>query len=645
MMYKRHCIGVQDKGVLLTPDELKEHINPFEDNYESLYLYNEEQKKSFDVTKSVAGMEEVITDKILFDFDRDGDFEQAVSDACILVGRLIDNGIPSDAIGSYFSGNKGIHIQINTNDLLTVQQFKDITFGLAGDLPTFDRVVNNPNRIIRMENTKHKKSGLYKVRLHLDELQHRSTQEIKSLALKPREGILPPNKVTLPESVFKLRPTEKKPELKVVNNDVIEIDFQHKVKGWSNCKWALLDGYGIKEHNRHHQLLAVVATAKALNELEGNAYYKAKHAMKRGVERYGGSECSKEDLEAIVKSVYSVGWKGGTFSCKDGKSPWLTEICNSLGRHRCQAIDSPVVTTNEVFGLFNDYAENFEKNVLQTGIGVLDEKCKFMVGTSNGILAPPGVGKSTMSFAMLNHNSNLGNHSIFFSYDMFHSMVFLRLVQRHTGLKQEEIFDIFKHDKKKSYEIKALLDQEYKNVHFCFKSGQTADEIYETILDTEQKVGDKVKLVMVDYNELIISPNISDPTQASAQTAQRLRQIANDTATSVVTLLQPAKIFSNPAEEITTYQGAKGSGAISQSMSLIISLSRPGFSPRHPEDDRFFTVNALKNRQGPLFTVDLGWNGLAGQIYELSDEQHQELSELRERRKNEKAAEKKDDWS
>jgi hypothetical protein len=638
-MYKRHCIGVQDKGNLVKAEEVKNYINPFDDNYESLYLYNEEQKKLFDTSKSVSGIEDVIADNILFDFDKDGDLEQAISDACVLVGRLMDSGVSENAIGAYFSGNKGVHVQVKTNDLLSVQQFKDITYGLAGDLPTFDRVVNNPSRIIRIENTKHKKSGLYKVRLDLSELQHLDSNAIKDLALKPRDGLPALTRVTLPESLYKLRQVEKKPELKVVSpdSDLTNLDFANKPKGWSNCKFALLDGYGIKEGDRHAKLLAIVATAKALNELEGNAYYKAKHAMKRGVERYGGNECSKDDLESIVKSVYSVSWKGGSYSCRDGKSPWLTEICNSLGRHKCQAIDSPIVTTNEVFGLFQNYAENFEKNVLQTGIATLDEKCKFMVGTSNGILAPPGVGKSTLSFGMINHNSNLGNHSIFFSYDMFHSMVFLRLVQRHFGLKQEEIFDIFKHDKKKSMEIKNKLDEEYKNVHFCFKSGQTADEIYETILETEQKIGDKVKLVMVDYNELVIS-NVSDPTQASAQTAQRLRQIANDTATSVITLLQPSKIFSNPADEISTYQGAKGSGAIAQSLSLMISLSRPGFSPRHPEMDKFFTVNALKNRQGPLFTVDLGWNGLSGQIRDLTEEENTELAALREQKALEKSS-------
>mgnify|MGYP003330418902 CR=1 FL=1 len=365
--------------------------------------------------------------------------------------------------------------------------------------------------------------------------------------------------------------------------------------------------------------------------------------MKRGVERYGGEECSKDDLEQIVKSVYSPTWQGGTYSCKDGKSPWLTQVCNSLGPHRCQALNVDIVSPSEVFGLFNDYALNFDKNIIKTGIGPLDDRCKFMVGTSNGILASPGVGKTSISLNILNNNSKEKNHSIFFSYDMFHSMVYLRLIQKHFRMSQDQIFNVFRNDKKKAEAIKQTIEEQYSHVHFCFKSGQTADEIYETILDTEQKIGNKVRLVMVDYNELIIS-NLSDSVQSSAQTAQRLRQIANDTATCAITLLQPSKVYSNPSDEITTYQGAKGSGAIAQSMSLMLSLSRPGFSPRTPEKDKFLTVNALKNRMGPLFTVDLGWDGATAAIRELTETEEYELAQLREQKKLE-SEEKSDGWN
>ncbi len=515
-------------------------------------------------------------------------------------------------------------------EYIDVQNFKRITYGLASDLETYDDSINNPSRLLRLVNTKHQTSGLYKVQLSADELISFDVEAIKHLALEKRV-LQTPKTVDIPDSFNTIQP---KPVEKVYSHSD-EIDFSAKMKGWSNCKWAMLNGYGIKGGERHNKLLSIIATCKALNVPAKKAYYMAKGAMEDGVELYGGEKCDKEDLWRDVESVYDPGWKGGTFSCKDNKSPWLTELCNSLGTHSCKGIDGNTISAGNVFDLFSNYAENYEANVLTTGIEPLDEQCRLMVGTSNGILAPPGVGKTSLVLGMLNYNSKQDIHSIFFSYDMFHSMVYIRMIQRHFGYSQDEIFHIYKHNKKKLGEINELLKEEYKNVHFCFKSGQTLDEQYETILETEQKCGHKIKMTALDYNELVTT-NVSDPTQASAQIAQRRRQIANDTETCGIDLLQPSKIFSNPADEIVTYQGAKGSGAIAQSLTLMLSLSRPGFSPRTPQNDKYLTINALKNRNGGLFTIDCGWSGISGQVRRLTMEEEMELSDLR----SAKAAEK-----
>jgi hypothetical protein len=536
----------------------------------------------------------------------------------------------------YFSGSKGFHVGFELDKPLSEQSFKNITYNLARDLPTYDDSINNPSRILRLVNTKHQGTGLFKIQIEPQIFTQVSVDEIRDKAKEKRLSWVY-KAVTLPEKLKKLDvlPTPDKVEIKATEKT--EIDFTNKMKGWSNCKWAILNGFQVKEGDRHNKLLTIIATCKALNVPKKKAYYMAKGAMEDGVELYGGEKCEKEDIWRDVESVYDPGWKGGTYSCRDGKSPWLTAICQSLGHNSCKGVEGNTVSAESVFESFSSYAENYEKNVLQTGIEPLDEKVKFMVGTSNGILAPPGVGKTSLVLSILNHNSKNDIHSIFFSYDMFHSMVYIRMIQRHFGYSQDEIFHIYKHNKKKLNEINEKLKEEYKNVHFCFKSGQTLDEMYETIVETEQKSGHKIKLTALDYNELVTT-NVSDPTQSSAMVAQRRRQIANDTETCGIDLLQPAKIFSNPADEIVTYQGAKGSGAIAQSLTLMLSLSRPGFSPRNPENDKYLTINALKNRNGGLFTIDLGWTGLSGQVRRLTMEEEMDLSALRTAKAMEKGS-------
>ena len=388
--------------------------------------------------------------------------------------------------------------------------------------------------------------------------------------------------------------------------------------------------------SRNHSLMVLASTCRANGFPKEIAYNIAKGAIRLQSQRYGSDPFSKEELwQQVIEHTYSPRWNGGQYTCKTDHA--LKKICESLGSNKCK-LESESATTapDEVFGMFKNYALNYDKNAILTGIKPLDEKMNFMVGTSSGILAAPGVGKSSLALSLLNYNSNKDINGLFFSYDMFHSMLYLRMIQKHFGLQQKEAFRIIREDEKLTAEIREVLKKEYKNVSFCFKNGQTPEDIDRTILETEDKTGKKVKLVVVDYNELVIGES-SDPTQNSAQVAQKLRQIANDRETCVVTLLQPSKVFSNPAEEITTHQGAKGSGAIAQSLTLMLSLSRPGFNPRCPEDDRFFTINAVKNRHGALFSIDLSWDGLRGALGELDYEEQAALNTLRDKKKEEKA--------
>jgi hypothetical protein len=86
----------------------------------------------------------------------------------------------------------------------------------------------------------------------------------------------------------------------------------------------------------------------------------------------------------------------------------------------------------------------------------------------------------------------------------------------------------------------------------------------------------------------------------------------------------------DPRKEITQYTAAKGSGSIAESMQLFLTMNRPGWSNQHPETDKFSTVNAVKNRSGPLFRVDMGWEGATGSFRDLEPEEYAELKQLRE---------------
>ena len=83
---------------------------------------------------------------------------------------------------------------------------------------------------------------------------------------------------------------------------------------------------------------------------------------------------------------------------------------------------------------------------------------------------------------------------------------------------------------------------------------------------------------------------------------------------------------------------------LEQSFRVILGLHREGFGPRNPENDKFITISALKNTMGGLFSVDYGWEGKRGRIFELDENGEQELAALRSAIANKKAAESSSGW-
>ena len=606
--------------------------------YLSTFIYNDKQFEQFKKTGSCAGMSDVTTDKLYWDFDSK-DLTNAKTDAQEMCARLIGHGIAQENILVCFSGAKGFSVEVNITKRLKPDEVKQITSKMAEGLDTYDGSIYDAQRVLRLPETRHQLSGLYKTPLTVDALAL-PIEEITSLAKeKPKYPPIPIKlkEVELPNSITELRRTDTQDRVlhaTILNSE--DLDFKFKPKGFSNCKYAIMNGF-FPNGSRHDSIMILASTCRANGFPKEVAYNMCKAAARLQAQRTETEPYAKEEIWSQIEGIYGPHWKGGQYTCKSNEI--LKRICEGLGHNKCKLEhESATIHAEEVFDLFRNYAINFDKNALTTGIGPLDKKVKFLVGSSSGILAPPGVGKSSFAFTMLNHNSEKDIDSIFFSYDMHHSLTYLRLIQKHFGLQQEEIFNLVKEKSPKMEEIKEAIKKEYKNVHFCFKNGQTPDDIERTIVETEDKIGRKVKLVVVDYSELVVADS-SDPTQASAQIAQKMRQIANEREVCTVTLYQPSKLHSDPSQEASTYQAAKGSGAIAQSLTLMLGLSRPGFSPRRPEEDNFMTVSVLKNRTGPLCTFDLGWEGLKGQIYELDTDQEAELSQIRQAREAQKAAE------
>lgn len=641
MNYIRICKGVQDKGILVPVNsDVYKGIDLNKDYYTSAFLYNDEQYNVFKKTGTVAGITDTVTNKLYWDFDSADNLNQAKEDANVLCERLVeDYGLEPSNVALFFSGKKGFQVEVNFKDeLFNPIQVKNICLNIGEGLSTLDRQIYNANRILRLPLSRHQDTGLYKMPLDFTALEEASIEDIKDAA---RESWDDANAL---RDIFNEARTNAKinqlkvatPKVEVTNKikvayDISDVSWGDKPKFLTPEKFLLSLGF-FEQGERSHALMILGSTFKSLGFNETQTYHFLKSAAELQSERVGEDKFPKGEIyKNIIAQIYSPTWKGGVYSIANDE---LLQRLNVLIPPSARLEDeADVHDIKETANLFVSYAKDIDKNTLQFGIPCLDNNLHIQVGRLYGIIGPPGSGKTSLGVTIHNNTSKLDIASMFFSFDMSKYDVFQKLIQRHTRMDRDKLYEVYKtgsSDQQKK--IADTVAEEYKNVRFVFKTGQSIEEMKQTIINTEKKLGIEFRLIVVDYLELVQS-KYSDPTQGSAEVIQGLREIAINMNKAVVVFLQPNKMSSTIDEPLLSYNAAKGSSAIAQACTAILTIHRPGYSSRTPETDKFFSIDCVKNRSGRLFSADLHWDGLTGNIRELEDIERMELKEVRDAKK------------
>jgi len=634
--------GLNSKGKLMTLDQLSKYEkDPNKDYYISIYKYNEEQKKRVDQKGTISGIKDVTTDILVWDFDSSTNPELARQDTVTLAHRLVNKyNVDPDSIQCYYSGSKGFHVVLYLGTKqVNPEEFKKATTTIAEGLKTFDVVVSDPARVIRMEYTKHPKTGLFKIPLHISEVDEMSMDNIKELAKTSREDMeFSAAPIALPEVLFKA--TEKKKE------PAKEMEESTKPpKGWKEYKWSIAQG-NFESGERHQALMVLAATCRALGYDKEQTYYMCKSALKKQARRTGQDEFPKEELweNIIEESVFSDRWEGGQYSPKT--NPWLAKYCERMGFKEDEKEEPACVDLDILTNQFSDYAINFEQNIIKTGITELDESVMFSTSTLNGLLGQPGSGKTTMALNFLLNTSLNGIPSIFLSLDMGAPIVYAKLVQKATGYTFKKALELFRTNPQKAKEIANGIKHEYRNVGFNFKSGLTVSDIGQIISRHTETTGNKPRLLVIDYLECLAGP-YSDATANAALIANQLKDLANQEELSILLLLQTQK-HSTPdiSDPLLSMKQIKGSSVIEQACSTVVTLWREGYNPRFIDDDKYISFAVVKNRFGSLWQGDFSWEPIKGHIRSLSEEEREEFENFKERKKQQRAndAREMEEW-
>jgi replicative DNA helicase len=390
MMYRRICLGrLETKGELVLDYNWQSNIKDLNvPNYYSIFKYNEAQYEQFKETGTVASINDVVSSSLFFDFDSADNLEQAKTDTETLIKRLNSENIDNNDIQLYFSGNKGFTVIVDIDQDLTPKQIRQTCINFFGkNLATLDTGIYNASRILRVPWSKHEK-GLYKIGLDSKLFSGQSIDQILTWAADTQYDLQKP-----PVKIVKYSDAWTAADAIEVVKHRASVSLTDKPNSWKACKWNLLQGnFGDEAGERHSALIRLAATCRGQGYDKESTYYLCKSALKKQADKTGREEFSKEELwnNIIEQSIFSANWQGGMYTCKS--DPWLSQYCKSLGKDGCNdnEVETSFVEMKGMTNVFNQYAHNFETNIVKTGIERLDDNLTLLCSTVNGLLGQPG---------------------------------------------------------------------------------------------------------------------------------------------------------------------------------------------------------------------------------------------------------------
>lgn len=646
--------GLNDKGKIVPADkvEVAQQLSaiiktqPNSDWYKSLFYFGPEALEHFTKTASMAGYKGTShSNRLVWDFDSEN-VESSRNDCIELLSRLSDEGVDVYYHAKvYFSGNKGFHVELLTKENFTPEEMKVICSNLAQGLSTFDTVIYNSTRKYRIENTLNKKSNLFKIEIPLEEIQTLTVQQIKERASAPvnyRSDIQP----LLDSALLEKYKKKKKVENLVVSNSgeevngvrgINSIDFTKCPRHTPRCIFALEKGvmkpgerqvllYRLATYYRNQGMEKEVAhrTLKGVAELNARLYPEHDAITKEEIWHQAIASSYGKDLD----QKYVGHW---------GTSPdneLVEKYCNMIksGRpcilHSKSAKTSRFVKIAEVSDSFKDFAENFDKNSIKTGIELIDKHMNITVGTTTLLVGATGSGKTTVALNIMENANKLGLHTMFFSLDMHHTLVYLKLAMKLTGYSKDEILLAYRNkDVKKIDTIREVISKKYDKTFFDFSKTMTMEDMMERIQEAEEKSGQKIKLVVCDYAGRVAGP-FSDSYANARHNALKSVEVAERTDAAWIFISQISRNTGDGSTPLRTKRAAKESGDWEESATNVITMWRP-FMGRAEEDD-VVRIFLAKNRMGAELERPLWWDGEKCSIRDMTEVEYLEYKEMRE---------------
>lgn len=636
-MFVRVTRTVNDRGVLVRPNEISKVVDDREvDWYRSAYTYGEDAKEYWEENgESIKGYTgETFSSELWFDLDSESDPGKAKKAALDLLTYLDKQGwINSTEI--YFSGFKGFHIIVHTTNKFVPAEVSLICYNLAKDagVPSevFDTSVYNITRIFRLPNTKHQKSGLYKVPITFDELRDLKLEKVKEIAAEPRYEEFEVEPIDASKVKEKYAALQKeKPALTSVEggkaaDSQSPVDLSLCPPGYRKCIYALEQG-DIGPSQRHEAILRLAAFYKAQGFSREHAGEQIFQALERRQDIYIDANPTNEaESNRDIDQVYNKDWKGGMYTCKTDH--FLQQKCDH-GNGPCyndaRVKMRSVMTIDQLYHKYVKYGEEALIEYPKFGIPWIDERVRLRPRNFSILAGANGSGKTSIMFELMESLNQQKIYHAFFSLDMADSSVWEKLGAKYTPYNQRQIEAAFNLNTKNSQIMKEVFEACRSHMPytlFDFTSAATMQYIETTVMALKQ-IYENLQIAIVDYAGRLLG-EFENQYASSTQNAMTANDVAKRTNCHFIYLAQVSRENGDHTDPLRSSRVSKDSGAWEENATAVLTCWRPlgnGIDGK----DQYIHLYVAKNRSGPLGENVFSWDGKTGKVRELGQHEFDE---------------------
>jgi len=578
------------------------------DCYRTYFRYPEEFKSFFDKTKSIRGYSGMAyADFLPIDIDN-ADLREAQRIAREFLARITTYyPVDMNSLSIFFSGSKGFHIFI-PSALLGIapssniaQIFKKFAeFLLGGWSIKYDSQIYDTTRLFRVNNTRHSKTGLFKIQLSAEEIIGLDIAAIKKLAENKRNGIkaLSPKLCTELSTVYNnaIDSINQKPS---INKIAVDIN-QELPKNTKLCYHEMLKGVSVGGRDAVTYRLACYFKRQGLQEdmiLNLLLAWNTRNSP----------PLSDKDIEFKVKSAFSSNAKND-FGCNDDiLRSHCQRACYLLGKSNI--VDESIVSDCEKNSMYYEtYVDNLKRRLCYLDIpGIGPAMRGISPGEVLTILARAGVGKTALMINLMHRLGKYDFYQLFFSMEMPNVMVFERMVQCAAGIEGSEVESAFTNknlNENSSHhceQISTVTKNIFKKVLVVDRDFLTVEEMIAIVKLAEQKVNNKIGVVYVDYMGRMKNAGATS-YETLSKNALAIKHMAKELDVAVICAAQVSRKGGDGSEAIDL-SGARDSGQVEEAADFVVGMWRKTGECTSSEDS--LIVSLLKNRKGPLYAEKL----------------------------------------